>query len=168
MTPRLVRTGRRRAWLLGCAAFVIATGLFVHMVGSGAAGDFTADALYAVLIYLLVALVLPRSSSVAVAGIALAFCVAIELFQLTGVPGVLSDAFPPARLVFGTTFAPVDLIAYAAGTGLALAADAAVRRPGTNRVTSPDSEPVRSSTVRRSTEEISRTDSTRVAARPSD
>ncbi|MGO4103424.1 DUF2809 domain-containing protein [Leifsonia sp. YAF41] len=143
MTPRPVRTGRRRAWLLGCAAGVLATGLLVHVIGSGPAGDFTADALYAVLIYLLVALLLPRASSVTVAGIALAFCGAIELFQLTGVPGILSDAFPPARLVFGTTFAPVDLIAYALGTGVALAADAAVRRSKTNRVKSSESEPVR-------------------------
>lgn len=142
MTPRPVRTGRRRAWLLGCAAGVIASGLLVHVICSGPAADFTADALYAVLISLLVAILLPRASSVTVAGIALAFCVAIELFQLTGVPGILSDAFPPARLVFGTTFAPVDLIAYALGTGVALAADAAVRRPRANRVKSPGSEPV--------------------------
>ncbi|GAA3888408.1 hypothetical protein GCM10022381_32870 [Leifsonia kafniensis] len=130
MTPRPILTavGRRRAWLLGVAVLVIAGGLLVHALGSGAVADFTADALYAVLIYVLVAFLLPRSTSLAVAGIALAFCVAIELFQLTGVPSALSEVFPPARLVFGTTFAPVDLIAYALGTGLTWAADAAVRR----------------------------------------
>ena len=143
MTPRPIRTGRRRAWLLGCAAARHCHRAVGARYRRGPAADFTADALYAVLIYLLVAILLPRASSVAVAGIALAFCVAIELFQLTGVPGILSDAFPPARLVFGTTFAPVDLIAYALGTGVALAADAAVRRSKTNRVKSPESEPVR-------------------------
>jgi hypothetical protein len=126
--PAPAAVTRRRAWLLGVGVLVIALGLGVHAADLASIGDFTADALYAVLIFLVVAFVIPRAASLTVAGIALAFCVAIELLQLTGVPSALAQTLPPARLVLGTTFAPVDLIAYAVGTGLACVADAAVRR----------------------------------------
>jgi hypothetical protein len=127
MTSRPTAALRRRGWLLGAGALIIAIGLLVHATASGPAGDFAADALYAVLIYLIVAVLIPRAGSLLVAGIALAFCVAIELFQLTGVPSALAEIAPLTRLVLGTTFAPVDLVAYALGSGLAGASDAAVR-----------------------------------------
>jgi hypothetical protein len=118
----------RRAALAAASAATVALGLAVHFRGGGAAADPAADALYAVLIYLLVALVRPRAHSVIVAAIALGFCVAIELFQLTGVPVMLSDITPLARLVFGTTFVPVDLLSYTAGVVVIASIDQAFRR----------------------------------------
>lgn len=59
---------------------------------------------------------------------ALAVCWAIELFQATGVPAQLAQVFPPIRLLLGTTFVPIDLLSYALGVGLAVAADAALVR----------------------------------------
>jgi hypothetical protein len=44
------------------------------------------DALYAVAAYLALALALPRRHPLLVAGLALALCLAVELFQATGIP----------------------------------------------------------------------------------
>lgn len=121
-------TRTRRAALAAASAATITLGLAVHFRGEGAAADPAADALYAVLIYLLVALLRPRAHSVVVGAIALGFCVAIELFQLTGVPLMLSDITPLARLVFGTTFVPVDLLSYTAGVVVIASIDQAFRR----------------------------------------
>jgi hypothetical protein len=93
-------TRARRSALAAVSVATVALGLAVHFRGGSAAADPAADALYAVLIYLLVALLRPRTHSVIVAAIALGFCVAIELFQLTGVPVMLSDITPMARLVY--------------------------------------------------------------------
>ena len=128
-SPDPIATTRvRRAALGAASAATVALGLAVHFRGEGAAADPAADALYAVLIYLLVALLRPRLHSVLVGALALAFCVAIELFQLTGVPQMLSDITPLARLVFGTTFVPADLLSYAAGVVVIASIDQAFRR----------------------------------------
>ena len=70
----------------------------------------------------------------AAAAIALAWCIAIELFQLTGLPDRWGAAFWPAMLVLGTVFAPEDLVMYGVGVLLMLALDsgtsALARTPG--------------------------------------
>jgi len=121
-------TRTRRAALAAASAATITLGLAVHFRGEGAAADPAADALYAVLIYLLVALLRPRTHSVIVAALALGFCVAIELFQLTGVPMALNEITPLARLVFGTTFVAADLLSYTAGVVVIASIDQAFRR----------------------------------------
>ncbi|MBO1740813.1 DUF2809 domain-containing protein [Leifsonia sp. TF02-11] len=121
-------TRRRRAILLVAAVATIATGLAVHGLAGGWAGGFVADALYAVLMVVLVAIVAPRAPSVAVGAIGLAVCVAVELFQLTGVPARLSATVPGAELVLGSTFQATDLLAYAVGAAVATLADVLVRR----------------------------------------
>ena len=122
-TPRV-----RRAALAAASAATVALGLAVHFRGNSAAADPAADALYAVLIYLLVALLRPRTHSVLIGALALAFCAAIELFQLTGVPQMLSEITPLAHLGFGTTFVPADLLSYAAGVVVIASIDQAFRR----------------------------------------
>ncbi len=87
-----------------------------------------ADALYAVLMYTVVIFVLPRIRPIMAAGIAYALCVVIELAQVTDGPAALAAAFPPARLILGTTFAPVDLVAYAVGAAVALVGDMVMRK----------------------------------------
>lgn len=113
--------------MLLAAVVVIATGLAVHGLAGGWAGGFVADALYAVLMVVLVAIVAPRAPSVAVGAMGLAVCVAVELFQLTGVPARLSATVPGAELVLGSTFQATDLLAYALGAALATLADLLVR-----------------------------------------
>ncbi|WP_264668838.1 DUF2809 domain-containing protein [Arthrobacter sp. VKM Ac-2550] len=100
----------------------------VRFAGSGTWTNHTGDALYAVLIYLLVAAVTPRIPSVLTAAAALAVCTAVELLQLSPLPAALGEIFPPARLVFGTTFGMLDLVSYGTGVLAAGLLDGVLRR----------------------------------------
>ena len=75
------------------------------------------------LVYVLATFLRPRAGLVANALAALLFCVLIELLQLTQIPKELAGSFPPVRLVLGTTFVPLDLLAYGIGVVLAPGAD---------------------------------------------
>lgn len=111
----------------------VALGLCIRTLFDGAWTGPTGDALYAVLIYLLVAFAVPRKPRALIAAVALTVCVFIELLQLTGLPSTLGAAWPPVRLVLGTTFGTADLIAYAAGCVLAYAADRLLSTAATSR-----------------------------------
>ena len=123
---------RRRSRLALAAVAVIAAGLAIRALGSVAGLDVIAkpagDALYAVLIVVLIALVRPTTRTWVVAAVAWAVCAAIELAQLTGLPARLTEAWWPARLVLGTTFHAPDLVWYALGVVLAAGADAWIGR----------------------------------------
>ena len=106
---------RRRRMLAAVAGLILVTGLLVHFAIDSAAGDFVADALYAVMMFVVLSFVFVRASGWRIALLAFLLCVGIELFQLTGVPVGLAEVFPPIRLLLGTTFAPLDLVAYLVG-----------------------------------------------------
>lgn len=80
------------------------------------------DGLYAGAVYLALALLRPAASPARLAGITLALCTAIELFQLTGLPARYA-AFPAVRWLLGTRFAWHDLACYLAGVALLLCVD---------------------------------------------
>ncbi|QLD13236.1 DUF2809 domain-containing protein [Microbacterium oleivorans] len=112
----------------------IAAGLLVHRVlPDTAASDIAGDALYALLVYLLVIAVAPRLRIRLAAAIGAAWCVAVELLQLTGLPASAGASFPPAMLVLGTVFDPRDLVVYLVTIGFAAGTDAALRRIRTDR-----------------------------------
>lgn len=121
-----VHTRRRR--LLIAAVPVIVVGLAVHLIGSGPVANFAGDALYAVMIYLVIAVVFARAASWLIGTAAVVVCTLIELFQLTGLPAVWAEAFWPVRLVLGAGFDARDLIAYAVGAALATVCDLILRR----------------------------------------
>lgn len=122
------RTGRRRIALALAGIVTIALGLGIRAgVDAGWAGP-AGDVLYATLMYLAIAFVLPRTGRWQVAAVALSVCWAIELFQTTGIPAQLAQVFPPVRLLLGTTFVPLDLLSYAIGVGLALRVDTVAGR----------------------------------------
>jgi hypothetical protein len=109
----------RRILLAVAAIVTIAVGLGVHALGSGFAADAAGDALYAVLIYLLAASVLRRGAWI----LALAWCIGVEFFQLTGRPAAWGS---PWTLAFGSGFAWTDLLFYAVGVTLAAGVDHAL------------------------------------------
>ncbi|GCD19232.1 DUF2809 domain-containing protein [Cellulomonas algicola] len=119
---------RPRRSLLLAAAVVVAAGLLVATRATGPVADPTGDALYAALVYVLVLLVGPRVAPWRAGAVATAVCVAVELAQLTGAPAALVQAVPVSRFVVGTTFVPVDLLAYGLGAALATVVDASVLR----------------------------------------
>jgi hypothetical protein len=106
---------RSRRALSFVAVVLIVAGLLVRSV-PGALGDVGGGILYAVLIFLLVAVVAPAASAPRIGAISFGVCAAVELPQLTGLPSLATEMLPPLRFVLGTTFVASDLIAYAGGT----------------------------------------------------
>lgn len=125
--PAVARTRRRLVLTVAAVATIIA-GLTIAMTLSGFLADATADALYTVLVYLLVAALFPRLSALVAALIAFGASALIEFSQLAGLGSTLAELFPPARLVFGTTFVATDLVFYAVGAALVATADVLVTR----------------------------------------
>lgn len=118
-------TRARRLVAFAALAVVVAAGLAVHaLLPDTAATDIAGDALYACAAYLAVVLIGPRLRPLAVGAIAAAWCVGVELFQLTGIPIAAGAAFPPAMLVLGTVFDPRDLVVYLFAITAATALDA--------------------------------------------
>lgn len=131
----VAKTVRRRIVLAVLAATTVGLGLLVHRNSSGALGDITGDALYAVLVYLLAAFVAPRWPRPAVALFAFAVCAGVELLQLTGLPRDWASAFPPIELVLGTGFDLRDIVVYAAAVAAASLADVVLTRALTPALT---------------------------------
>lgn len=90
-------------------------GLSVRGLAAGDVAKYAGDGLYALLVFWLVVAVTPRRRGGVVGLVAFGICVAVELFQLTGVPAALGEVSGLARLVLGTTFNAPDLPWYAAG-----------------------------------------------------
>lgn len=105
-------------------AAVIAAGLAVHaLLPDTAATDIAGDALYAVAAYGAVVLVAPRLGALAAGAIAAAWCVGVELFQLTGLPLAWGAQLPPVMLLLGTVFDARDLIVYLVTVAVVAAGD---------------------------------------------
>lgn len=105
------------------AVALIPIGLFLRFQPWGLISDLSGGILYASLIYVLVALVAPTCPRITVGLWSLGWCLGVELLQLTTFPSAAAQLFPPARLVFGTGFAPTDLVAYFFGVLFAFLVD---------------------------------------------
>ncbi|MFD2356181.1 DUF2809 domain-containing protein [Nonomuraea ferruginea] len=88
------------------ALVTVVLGLGVRLLWDGPVPKYAGDALYTVLIYLLVLLVWPRVRPWVAALTAAGLSWAIEFAQLLGIPEVL-------RPLLGSTFNPPDLFWYA-------------------------------------------------------
>jgi len=113
-------TSLKRALLLGAAIVTIVIGLTVHWSVAAAWANPVTNALYTVLVALLVAFAAPRLPLWQVSVAAFGFSAVIEFFQATGVPAALAQQWAPASLVLGTTFVPTDFLSYALGAAFFL------------------------------------------------
>lgn len=116
--------------LAAAAAAVTVVGLVVASIGSGPLADPVGDALYAVLVYLVLAICAPGARRGALVLTAFGLCALVELAQLTGAPAALVELWGPVRYLLGTTFNAVDLLAYAAGAAAGAAVHTALAREG--------------------------------------
>jgi hypothetical protein len=118
---------RRRAFHFILLPFVIALGLVSRRwpIGVPLYDDALGDALYAVMVYLVIVIVFPGRRVLNVALAAAAICLAIELFKFTGYPHAWRR-FTISRLVFGTSFGVHNLMRYAVGIAVIAAMDALV------------------------------------------
>ena len=119
---------QRRTRLLAIAALVVVAGLATHFLWRGPMADLTGDALYAVMVYLVFAFALPDANRLLIGAAALTACVVVELFQLTGLPGLWAQDFWPVGLLLGAGFDARDLLAYGVGAGVAATCDLAFGR----------------------------------------
>ena len=117
-----------RLILSATAAVVLLAGLGLQLLDRTVAIDLAGSALYAMLVGLLVAIAWPRLAGWIVALAAFGVSAAVELLQLTGIPASIVSAVPPLRLVFGSSFDPLDLVGYAIGVVLLFFVHAAVVR----------------------------------------
>jgi hypothetical protein len=121
---------RRRGPYIALALFVLAAGLLTRparRVFPGPLPDALGDMLWALLIYLLLALLRPSWPARRIFAAVLAFSVAIEVSQLYHAPWI--DAIrrtTPGALVLGWGFAWTDLLCYAAGCAVGWTADRAL------------------------------------------
>lgn len=114
----------RRPVALGVLVVVVALGLLVQLWRGPAWSDALGTVLYAAAVYLVLALVRPRTTPLVLGVVTLTLCVAVELAQLTGLPARV----PQLRLVLGSGFACADLPWYAVGAGMAALGDRLARR----------------------------------------
>jgi hypothetical protein len=129
MSRRHPSTRRRRLSALIALAAVVASGLGVHLIlPDTTATDIAADALYAGAVYLALVFAAPRWPAMGIGAIAAAWCVAVELFQLTGIPLAAGASFPPAMLVLGTVFEARDLVVYLVTIALITTVDVVASR----------------------------------------
>lgn len=112
---------RFRLLMLAAGVGFLAVALTVRAVTAGALNStgrleqYSGTALYASMSYVGVLFLWPRRSPLTTAGIAWAWCWAMECFQLTGIPGELSTQSLLSRLVLGVQFDRTDLLWYPAG-----------------------------------------------------
>lgn len=129
---RRVRAGTNpagtRLAAAGAVVVTVGAGLGLRAVATGSPAKYGGDALYTVLIYALIVLVLPRVTALRAAAGALAASWVVEFLQLTGVPAELSRHSGLARLVLGSTFNPPDLLWYAVGAAAGWLGHTASRR----------------------------------------
>ncbi len=123
------RAARRRVVALAGVVLTVFAGLIVHTaLPDTPATDIAGDALYTAAIYGGIVVVAPRWSPGLVGAIAIGWCVAVELFQLTGLPVRWGEAWAPLMLVFGTVFDARDLLIYVLTGLVLLAVDLALAR----------------------------------------
>ena len=98
--------------LIGVASRVLHSGLTV-------VDKYLGDALYAVLVYILLGVARPGMAPARKALVACALMAAIEAFQLTQVPAWMAKsgalALKLGAIILGTSFSWYDLLAYAFG-----------------------------------------------------
>lgn len=116
---------------LGALAAVVSLtlGLGLQLLDRSPLIDVLGSMLYVVFFGLLLLVAWPALRTVVIAAVALAVATLLEVLQLTGVPDAIVDPIPPARLVFGSAFDPLDLVAYVGGALSLVVLLLAIRRP---------------------------------------
>jgi hypothetical protein len=115
--------------LLAALAVTVALGLLSRLrpVGWPVYDKSLGDVLYAVAAYLALALLLYRRPQAQVAALALAWCLAVESFKLTGIPA-RHASLGAVRWLLGTTFSWHNIVCYVGGVALIAGVDVLVLR----------------------------------------
>jgi fatty acid desaturase len=134
MYPERMSTRRRRQRLVyaGILGLTVAFGLATRWAPAAfpaLVATYGGDALWAAAVFWLLAVLLPRARTAALAGAAAVIALAIEVSQLYHAPWIDAvRATRPGGLALGHGFLWSDLVCYAAGIALAALIDVALRR----------------------------------------
>lgn len=135
---------RARLISAGCALAILIFGVAVRtLLPVGFWTKYTGVALWSALLYALLVAAAPQVSVVRIALATLAVSWAVEFLQLAPFPAWLAARQPIFAWVFGTSFSPWDLPAYAVGIILAAAIHALLIRAGAPQRTGPQERPAR-------------------------
>jgi hypothetical protein len=119
----------RRILAAGCGALTLASGVAARAFLTGALAKILGVALWAALVYFIVAFFAPSWRPRRVATLTIAISWAVELAQLTPGPAWLSSKHVLLRMIFGTTFSAWDLPMYVGGAILGAAVHRLWRGP---------------------------------------
>lgn len=133
MTPSLTPVRRIRLLAVVGVLACLALGLGLQLLDRSPVIDLLGSVLYVMLVGLVILLVRPSLPGLVIAAIALGIATVVELLQLTPVPAAVVEAVPPARLVLGSSFDPLDLVAYVAGALLLIPLVRVISRTATVR-----------------------------------
>jgi hypothetical protein len=128
-----MRVLRFRLLMLTAAAGFLGLALAIRAVTAGALNStgaleqYSGTALYGSMTYVGVLFVWPRLRALPAGAIALAWCWAMECFQLTGVPAELAARSLLSRLVLGIQFDLTDMLWYPLGIAPLVAVHHALR-----------------------------------------
>jgi hypothetical protein len=133
-SPDRLGRARHRGFYVLWVAVVVCAGLGSRSAALALpafAAKYTGDALWGLMIFLGLGLVLPSRRTATLAGLAAAVCIAVECSQLVRAPWL--DAARrswPGRMALGDTFGWGDIAAYLVGIGAGAAGEwAACRAP---------------------------------------
>lgn len=130
-SPSPVTAHRSRAVWLVLALLVMGLGLASRAKAFGwppFVGAYVGDALWALMVFLLLRFIAPTRTGAQLAAAALAFSFAVELSQLSQAPWLVAARRTlPGRLVLGQGFVWSDLACYSVGVLLGLGVDFAMR-----------------------------------------
>ncbi|MEV0562653.1 DUF2809 domain-containing protein [Dactylosporangium sp. NPDC050588] len=129
---------RSRLLALAGVAAALAVAFAIRAVDDGALRQYSGTALYASMIYAGVFVLRPRTTPLVAGAVAIAWCWAVELAQLTGVPAELSARSLLARYALGVKFDPADLAWYPVGVVPLVVAHLLLRRRKFHAVTRQD------------------------------
>lgn len=123
---------RSRLWLgialLGVIALGLASRKFPFLFPAWL-GKYPGDALWALMVFVAIAIIQPRLPSLRLACLALAASYLVEFSQLYQAPWINAiRQTTPGHLVLGSTFGWLDLCAYTVGVTLGLLIDAMLAR----------------------------------------
>jgi Protein of unknown function (DUF2809) len=105
--------------LAGLGVVALGLGLRFWHVLPPLPGKYTGDALYALMAFCLAGVLAPRGSTAVVAGLALGWCMAVEVSQLVHTPWLDAvRATTLGHLVLGAHFGWLDLLAFLPGIAL--------------------------------------------------
>jgi hypothetical protein len=122
---------RSRAWLAVGVAAVVALGLASRAfpLFPAALGKYPGDALWALMVFLGAAFVVPRASTLTLATFALCVSYLVEILQLYHAPWLDSiRGTTLGHLVLGSGFSWLDLVAYAIGVACGALVDLLIAR----------------------------------------